>query len=110
VTVVNDVFYTASVGYGPGSNGEYLRLTRTSVFRQPSALIVLADGVYAGKHGQNRIGIKDSRIGYRHPGGGGSANTTFADGHVSRIRGDFFPRGGVPEAVRISQNRESGMA
>jgi hypothetical protein len=69
VHVMNDVFYTASVGYGPGSNGEYLRPTRSTVFRQPSALIVLADGVYAGKHGQNRIGVKDSRIGYRHAGG-----------------------------------------
>ena len=27
-------------------------------------------------------GVKDSRIGYRHPGGAGSANVTFADGHV----------------------------
>jgi prepilin-type N-terminal cleavage/methylation domain-containing protein/prepilin-type processing-associated H-X9-DG protein len=96
-TVINDVFYTASVGYGPGSNGETIRSTRTSAFRHPSALIVLADGVYAGKQGQNRIGVKDSRIGYRHLGGVGSANTTFADGHVSRIRGDIFPRGGFEE-------------
>jgi len=47
-TVVNNVFYTASVGYGPGSNGETLRQTRTSAFTHPAALIVLADGVYAG--------------------------------------------------------------
>jgi prepilin-type N-terminal cleavage/methylation domain-containing protein/prepilin-type processing-associated H-X9-DG protein len=96
-TVVNDIFYTASVGYGPGSNGEYIRPTRTSAFKRPSALIVLADGVYAGKQGQNRIGVKDSRIGYRHPGGVGSANTIFADGHASRIRGNLFPRGGFKE-------------
>lgn len=95
--VVNDIFYTASVGYGPGSNGEVIRPTRTSAFRHPSALIVLADGVYAGKQGQNRIGVKDSRIGYRHSGGVGSASVNFADGHVSRIRGDIFPRGGVKE-------------
>jgi len=93
--VINDIFYTASVGYGPGSNGESIRPTGDSVFRHPSALIVLADGVYAGKQGQNRIGVKDSRIGYRHPGGVGSADVTFADGHVSRIRGDVFPQGGV---------------
>jgi prepilin-type processing-associated H-X9-DG protein len=93
-TVINDVFYTASVGYGPGSNGETIRQTRTTVFAQPSGLIALADGVYAGKQGQNRIGVTDSRIGYRHPGGVGSANVTLADGHASRIRGDVFPRGG----------------
>ena len=94
-TVFNDVFYTGSVGYGPGSNGETIRQTRTSAFTRPSALIALADGVYAGKHGQNRIGVKDSRIGYRHLGGVGSANVFFADGHVGRIRGDVFPQGGV---------------
>ena len=96
-TVANDVFYTASVGYGPGSNGDFLRLTRSSAFASPCALIALADGVYAGKQGQNRIGVKDSRIGYRHPGGVGSANVTFADGHAGPIRGDVFPRGGVRE-------------
>jgi len=96
-TVVNDTFYTASVGYGPGSNGQFIRQTRTSAFSRPATLIVLADGVYAGKHGKNRIGAKDSRIGYRHPGGVGSANVTFADGHTGRIRGDVFPQGGVKE-------------
>jgi prepilin-type N-terminal cleavage/methylation domain-containing protein/prepilin-type processing-associated H-X9-DG protein len=95
--VVNDVFYTSSVGYGPGSNGDSLRLTRTSAFKQPARLIVLADGVYAGRQAQSRIGVTNSRIGYRHPGGPGSANVTFADGHVRRIRGDMFPRGGVVE-------------
>jgi prepilin-type N-terminal cleavage/methylation domain-containing protein len=97
VAVENDIFYTASVGYGPGTNGESIRATRASAFDRPSALIVLADGVYAGKQGQNRLGVKDSRIGYRHPGGVGMACVTFADGHVDRIRGDGFPRGGVME-------------
>jgi prepilin-type processing-associated H-X9-DG protein len=95
--VANDIFYTASVGYGPGSNGESIRQTRASVFRHPSGLIVLADGVYAGKQAQNRIGVKDSRIGYRHTSGIGSANVNFADGHIGSIRGDVFPRGGVKE-------------
>ena len=96
-TVINDVFYTASVGYGPGSNGDsnpsdpHLRL------HPARDAIVLADGVYAGKQAQNRIGVKDSRIGYRHPGGVGSANVTFADGHAGRIRGAVFPQGGVKE-------------
>ena len=96
-TVVNDVFYTASVGYDPGSNGESIRPTRSCAFTRPAALIALADGVYAGKQAQNRIGTKDSRIGYRHPGGVGSANVTFADGHAGRIRGDIFPQGGVKD-------------
>ena len=93
--VSNDTFYTASVGYGPGSNGETIRQTRTAAFTRPAALIVLADGVYAGKHGQNRSGVTDSRIGYRHPGEVASANVICADGHVGKIRGDIFPRGGV---------------
>lgn len=32
--VMNNIFYTASVGYGPGSNGESIRPTRTSAFRR----------------------------------------------------------------------------
>ena len=39
------------------------------------------------------MGSKDSRIGFRHPGGSGSANVNFADGHVGSIRGTVFPRG-----------------
>lgn len=101
--VQHDVFYTASVGYGPGSNGEFIRPTRLSGFKRPSALIALADGVYAGKQGQNRIGVKDSRIGYRHAGGVGSANVNFADGHAGNIRGDAFPRGGIKED-NVGQN------
>jgi prepilin-type N-terminal cleavage/methylation domain-containing protein/prepilin-type processing-associated H-X9-DG protein len=96
-TVINDVYYTASVGYGPGSNGEFIRQTRTSAFTRPVKLIVLADGVYAGRQAQSRIGVTNSRIGYRHSGGVGSANVTFADGHVGRIRGDVFPQGGVKD-------------
>lgn len=93
-SVTNDIYYTASVGYGPGSNGEYLRQTKATAFARPSALIVLADGVYCGKQAQNRIGTTDSQIGYRHPGGVGTDNANFADGHVSSICGDVFPRGG----------------
>ena len=91
--VINDIYYTASVGYGPGSNGECIRQTRSRSFTRPSALIVLADGVYAGRQKDSRIGSTNSRIGYRHCGGVGSANVTCADGHVAAIRGDAFPRG-----------------
>ena len=91
--VVNGVYYTGSVGYGPGTNGEYMRLTRASVFASPSRLIALADGVYAGRQRDVRFGATNCRIGYRHPGGVGTANVVFADGHVEGITGDRFPRG-----------------
>jgi prepilin-type processing-associated H-X9-DG protein len=88
-----DIFYTTSVGFGP-FNGSSIPITRTRAFTRPSQLIAIADGVYAGKQGQNRINVDDSRIGYRHPGGVGSANTAFADGHANPVAGDVFPRGG----------------
>jgi prepilin-type processing-associated H-X9-DG protein/prepilin-type N-terminal cleavage/methylation domain-containing protein len=95
-TIVPDTYYTASVGYGPDAAGQFIRHTRTSRFRHPSRLIVLADGVYAGRQSATRIGTVNSRIGYRHPNG--TANVSFADGHVESIAGDRFPRaagGGV---------------
>ena len=91
--VVNGVYYTGSVGYGPGSNGECIRLTRASIFTSPSRVIALADGVYAGRQRDVRLGTANCRIGYRHPGGVGTANVVFADGHVEGIAGDKFPRG-----------------
>ena len=91
--VVNGLYYTGSVGYGPGSNGESIRLTRTAGFRAPSRLIALADGVYAGRQRDVRSGVSNCRIGYRHPGSLGAANVVFADGHVAAITGAKFPRG-----------------
>jgi prepilin-type processing-associated H-X9-DG protein/prepilin-type N-terminal cleavage/methylation domain-containing protein len=88
--VVPDTYYTGSVGYGPGTNGLYIGYTKTSRFRRPSNLIALADGVYAGRQRDSRIGSVNSRIGYRHPGK--TANAAFADGHVEAINGDKFPR------------------
>jgi prepilin-type N-terminal cleavage/methylation domain-containing protein/prepilin-type processing-associated H-X9-DG protein len=93
--VANHTFFTASVGYGPGSNGVTVVPTRFTMFTRPSQLIALADGLYAGKQAQNRLGVTDSRIGYRHAGPVATANTTFADGHSAPIAGDAFPRGGV---------------
>ena len=90
VVVQPDTFYTASVGYGPGANGLFINYTKTARFRRPSNLIVLSDGVYAGRQRDNRIGTTNSRIGYRHPNR--SANVCFADGHADAIRGDRFPR------------------
>jgi prepilin-type processing-associated H-X9-DG protein len=92
-TVENGVYYTGSAGYGPGSNGEFIRITRGAAFRDPVRLIAIADGVYAGRQRDVRIGTANLRIGYRHPGGVGTANVVFADGHVDGITGNRFPRG-----------------
>lgn len=104
VQVEQDLHYTGSVGYGPGSNGEFVRQTTLSAFSRPDQLIAVADGVYAGRQRDNQIGMANSRIGYRHAGKNGTANTAFADGHVRPIGGKEFPRalGGsnVPADVR----------
>ena len=104
VSVVPDVFYTSSVGYGPGTNGLVMKPTYLRAFVRPVQLIALADGVYAGRQRDNQVAMTNSRIGFRHPGRWGAANAAFADGHVSPIGGKEFPRslGGTndPEQVR----------
>lgn len=114
-TVVPDTFYSGSVGYGPGSNGLSIQHTKLSAFVRPHTLVAVADGVYAGRQRDNRIGTTNCRIGYRHPGTNagsgdkfnGSANAAFADGHVAIIDGHKFPRalGGsnIPKEV-IDEN------
>lgn len=92
VAITPDQFYTASVGYGPDPV-KYMKQTRLSAFTRPAQLIALADGVYAGRQRDNRFGMKDSRIGYRHPGKPGNSNAAFADGHVFTLGGREFPRG-----------------
>jgi prepilin-type N-terminal cleavage/methylation domain-containing protein/prepilin-type processing-associated H-X9-DG protein len=105
--VVQDEFYTASVGYGPGSNGLTFKPTRTSAFVRPATLIAVADGIYSGRQRDNRIGRANCRIGFRHPGGQGTSNAVFADGHVQGIEGTQFPRafgaGNDPQEV-IEEN------
>jgi prepilin-type processing-associated H-X9-DG protein len=86
--------YTASVGLGPDSRGNYIGLHRTNS-TVSSQLIVLSDGVYMGRQSVTRMGDTNSRIGYRHPGlnrTDGLANVAFADGHVATILGNRFPR------------------
>ncbi len=87
-TAINDQHYTGSVGY-TAKDETAVSNTRAKVFKRPSALIVLADGVYAGKQSCVRLGVKDLRIGYRHDG---QANVAFADGHVASLRSEQFPR------------------
>jgi len=90
--VEQDLHYTGSVGYGPGTGGGYIRQSKISAFVRPDQLISVADGVYAGRQRDNRIGTTNSRIGYRHPGQFGASNTAFADGHVRALGGREFPR------------------
>jgi prepilin-type processing-associated H-X9-DG protein len=92
VAVEQDLHYTGSVGYGPGSNGEFLKPTYFKSFVRPYELIALSDGVYVGRQRDNQIGMPNSRIGFRHPGKNNVANTAFADGHVKGIGGRDFPR------------------
>ena len=88
-----DQFYTSSVGYGPGTNGLYMKPTKITSIRNATQMIVLADGVYAGRQRDNRLGVTNSRIGYRHGGAVATANVAMADGHAEVLDGQSFPRG-----------------
>jgi prepilin-type N-terminal cleavage/methylation domain-containing protein/prepilin-type processing-associated H-X9-DG protein len=111
VDVVPDLYYTGSVGYGPGSNGRSIKLTKTTAFIRPSTLVALADGVYAGRQRDSRPGSNNCRIGYRHGREGSAANAAFADGHVSAIEGKVFPRAanGTTNLAEVrAENRTGG--
>jgi prepilin-type N-terminal cleavage/methylation domain-containing protein/prepilin-type processing-associated H-X9-DG protein len=100
-TSTGEQFYTSSVGY-LGTGGQRMRLTKTSQFRKSSRLISVADGVYAGKQGNNGLYATDSRIGYRHGNGKSlSINAAFADGHAETIPAKKFPRAKGAETVVI---------
>ena len=89
-----DLYYTASVGLGPDTQGNYIKLHRLRT-KRPSRLVVVADGIYMGRQSVTRRGDTNSRIGYRHPEADALdsyANVAFADGHVEEILGDRFPR------------------
>lgn len=90
--VTPDLYFTGSVGYGPGSNAVSIKQSRNAIFKKPSFLITVADGLYAGRQRDSRINVTNSRIGYRHPGRNSAANVAFADGHAEPIGGDEFPR------------------
>ena len=73
---------------------------------KPSAMIVAADGVYMGRQSAGQFGMANSRIGYRHRGGGGPAcNSVFADGHAQLIPSEMFPiaSGGGNDYARVQR-------
>lgn len=105
--VTPHLFYTGSVGYGPGSNGVFISQTKLNAFVRPGDLIAVADGLYAGRQRDNQIGMSNSRIGFRHPGKPGLANAVFGDGHVAGLGGREFPRalgGSNPPAEVRAEN------
>jgi prepilin-type N-terminal cleavage/methylation domain-containing protein/prepilin-type processing-associated H-X9-DG protein len=90
----NDLYYTATYGFGPDANGEYIGLHRTTNIKHSSFLVVVADGVYMGRQSVDQNGMKNCRIGYRHSGPAGAntvANVGFADGHVESLNSNQFP-------------------
>ncbi|MBN2447319.1 MAG: prepilin-type N-terminal cleavage/methylation domain-containing protein [Phycisphaerae bacterium] len=90
----SDLYYTGSVGLGPDAYGRYIRLRQLHA-KDPARLVVVSDGIYMGRQAVTRLGDKNSRVGYRHPGLNtlsGMANVAFADGHVQPILGDRFPQ------------------
>jgi prepilin-type N-terminal cleavage/methylation domain-containing protein/prepilin-type processing-associated H-X9-DG protein len=89
-----DLYYTASVGYGPDASGAYIRAHKISSIKHSSQLIVAADGLYMGRQSVDQVGMTNCRIGYRHLSSMGpytSANAAFADGHVESLTGGQFP-------------------
>jgi prepilin-type N-terminal cleavage/methylation domain-containing protein/prepilin-type processing-associated H-X9-DG protein len=107
-----DLFYTASVGFGPDGKGKFIRPKKMNLFRpSPSLFLIASDGIYMGRQQVTQQGNQHSRIGYRHPGrtkGIGSANIILADGHVEAMQGDRFPRAVVaddsPEVIAAKRH------
>jgi prepilin-type processing-associated H-X9-DG protein len=96
-----DVFYTASIGWGPDATGLFTTIHKTAFIRHSSRIVTTADGVYMGRQGATQLTLPtlvpqaNCRIGYRHRGPKGPntmANVGFADGHVETIAGWNFPQ------------------
>jgi prepilin-type processing-associated H-X9-DG protein/prepilin-type N-terminal cleavage/methylation domain-containing protein len=90
----NDLYYTASVGFGPDNTGNFIGLHKSTNIKHSSLLVVIADGVYMGRQSVDQIGMKNGRVGYRHIGPAGQntqANFAFADGHVESLTGNQAP-------------------
>jgi prepilin-type N-terminal cleavage/methylation domain-containing protein/prepilin-type processing-associated H-X9-DG protein len=87
-------YYTQSVGYTFTDGSRALPIKAAS-FVRPWALVVIADGVYAGQQKNTHLGDPSSRVGYRHPGNAAAntvANAAFADGHAESLDSSVFPR------------------
>ncbi len=54
VQVEQDLHYTGSVGYGPGTGGAFVRQTKLNAFQRPTQLSAIADGLYAGRQRDNQ--------------------------------------------------------
>ncbi len=94
-TITPDTYYTSSVGYGPAADGSFCKYTKMSRIKQSSRMVVIVDGVYAGRGSSTRIGMNNSRIGYRHGGKSNpTANVAFADGHAEAVYSPDMPRAG----------------
>ena len=102
------IHFTGSVGYGPNLQGQVMKPNLLADIVKPSRLIALADGLYAGQQESTRLGDRNSRIGYRHPGGVGACNLGFADGHVGDTTGNRFPRKFV-EGLDIDEIRRENL-
>ena len=72
-----------------------------------ASIVVVAAGLYAGRQRDNRLGMVNSRIGYRHTT---QANTAFADGHAEPIEGRVFPRAAGGANVVVFEKRQDRMA
>ena len=91
-----NLYYTQSVGYVYSDTTVPAQPTKASTFARPSALIMVADGIYAGQQKNTHLGDKSLRVGYRHTGKQtvpSVANAAFADGHAESIESNDFPRG-----------------
>ena len=89
-----DLYYSASVGYGPDSSGASIQVHNVFKIKRSAQLVIVADGLYMGRQSVDQIGMTNCRIGYRHTGPKGrntAANAAFADGHVESLSGDQFP-------------------
>jgi prepilin-type N-terminal cleavage/methylation domain-containing protein/prepilin-type processing-associated H-X9-DG protein len=89
-----DLYYSASVGYGPDASGAYIRVHNVSRIKHSAQLIICADGLYMGRQSVDQVGMTNCRIGFRHRGPLGpntSANAAFADGHVESLSSNDFP-------------------
>ena len=100
-----DTFYTCSVGYGDATTG-IMKQMKASRMKDTTRLIVVTDGVYAGRHASARVGENNLRIGYRHGTKAKPvANACFADGHAESIINSEMPHAGTPSSAGANRQK-----